>query len=74
MYFNSLEFELPLFSFIFILLLMIFYFSKRKLDLIENKTYEVILVSSLVAAFLDTMVHFISAFTTFEIGRTFVKI
>ena len=70
MYFNSLEFELPLFSFIFILLLMIFYFSKRKLDLIENKTYEVILVSSLVAAFLDTTVHFISAFTTFEMLNT----
>jgi signal transduction histidine kinase/CheY-like chemotaxis protein len=70
MYFNSLEFELPLFSFIFIFLLMIVYFSKRKVNLIENKTYEVILISSFVAALLDTIVHFVSAVNSFEIMNT----
>jgi len=66
MIFRSLEFELPLFSFIFILLLSVIYFSKEKVNLIENKTYEVILVSSLVASFLDTVAHFISALHEFE--------
>ena len=70
MYFNSLEFELPLFSFIFIFLLMIVYFSKRKVNLIENKTYEVILISSFIASLLDTIVHFVSAVNSFEIMNT----
>ena len=66
MTFRSLEFELPLFSCVFIFLLMFFYFSKRKVNLIENKTYEAILITSFVAAVLDTFVHLISAFTTYE--------
>ena len=66
MFFRSLEFELPLFSFIFILLLAFIYFSKEKIKLIENKTYEVILTSSLVASFLDTVAHLISALYEFE--------
>ena len=67
MTFSSLEFELPLVSFIFILLLSIVYFSKRKVKLIENKTYEVILVSSLISSFVDTIVHFVSALNTLEV-------
>lgn len=66
MTFRSLEFELPLFSFIFILLLAFIYFSKEKVKLIENKTYEVILVSSLIASFLDTIAHFISSLHEFD--------
>jgi len=66
MIFRSLEFELPLVSFIFILLLSIVYFSKKKVKLIENKTYEVILMSSLISSFIDTIVHIISALNTLE--------
>lgn len=61
MEFLSLEFELPLVSFIFISLLTSVYFVKRKVSLIENKAYEVILISSLIASFTDTIVHIISA-------------
>ena len=70
MTFRSLEFELPLFSFIFILLLSITYFLKKKVKLVENKTYEVILVSSLIASFIDTVIHFISALNTLDALNT----
>lgn len=70
MIFRSLEFELPLFSFIFILLLSIIYFLKKKVKLVENKTYEVILVSSLIASFIDTVIHFISALNTLDALNT----
>lgn len=63
----SLEFEIPMVSFIFILLLSFVYFSKKKVTLVENKAYEVILISSLIASFIDTCVHFISAINTYEI-------
>ena len=66
MNFKSLEFEIPLVSFIFILLLSIVYFSKKKVKLIENKTYEVILASSLISSALDTIIHIISALNSFE--------
>ena len=66
MVFKTLEFELPLFSFLFILLLLFVYFSKRKINLIENKMYDVILVSSLVASFSDTIVHIVSAMNTMD--------
>ena len=63
---KSLEFEIPLISFIFILLLSIVYFSKKKVKLIENKTYEVILISSLISSILDTIIHLISALNTLD--------
>ncbi len=63
----SMEFEIPLVSFIFILFLVINYYSKNRVKFIENKTYEVILITSLIAAFLDTIVHMLSASTTFEV-------
>ena len=62
----SLEFELPLVSFIFILLLYIVYFSKNRINLVENKLYEIILHSSLAASIVDTIVHFISAAHTLD--------
>lgn len=67
---KSLEFELPLFSFIFILLLSIVYFLKKKVKLVENKAYEIILVSSLIASFIDTIIHVISALNTLEALNT----
>ena len=45
---NSLEFELPLVSLLFILILNVVYFSKKKVNLVENKAYAAILVISLI--------------------------
>jgi len=59
----NLEFELPLVSFIFLLMINLIYFSKRKVNLLENKPYYFILVSSLIVAAIDTVLHFISSFT-----------
>lgn len=63
----SLEFELPLVSFIFLLILNIIYFSKKRVDLPENKLYKIILVCSLIEAFIDTIIHLICSLNTFDI-------
>lgn len=64
------EFELPLFSLIFIILLAVIYFAKKKIPLIENKMYNIIIISSLLCASLDTVVHFISAYNTLDALNT----
>ena len=53
----TLEFELPLFSFLFLLILNIIFFTKKKIPLIENKIYGCILFFSLVESILDTILH-----------------
>lgn len=63
----SLEFELPLVSFIFLLILNIIYFSKKRVDLPENKLYKVILIASLAEAFIDTVIHLICSVNTFDV-------
>ena len=62
----SLEFEIPLVSVILILILNIVYFSKKRADLEENKPYKVILISSLIVAAIDTVIHIICSANTFE--------
>ncbi|MBQ7105066.1 MAG: response regulator [Bacilli bacterium] len=62
----SLEFELPLVSIIFIVMIMVVYFMKKRLNLIENQMYVVILWSSLVAAIIDTACHLLCAVSSFE--------
>ena len=57
----SFEFELPLIS---LVIIAIVYFSKEKVRLVENKAYEVILISSIVGAILDTIVHVLAAYNT----------
>ena len=66
MKFNSMEFEIPLMSFIFILLLVIIFYSKKRVNYEENKAYKIILITSLISSGLDTIVHTISALTTLE--------
>lgn len=66
----SLEFELPLFSFIFIALLTAVYFIKKKVPLVENKMYGAILLASLIAAAVDTFVHLVSAYNTLNALNT----
>ena len=63
----SLEFELPLVSLIFLLILNIIYFSKKRVDLPENKLYKIILVCSLLEAFIDTIIHLICSVNTFAV-------
>lgn len=62
----SLEFEIPLVALIFTLLINIVYFSKKNVKIIENKAYEVILITSLIVAIVHTIIHFISATKTLE--------
>ena len=63
----SLEFELPMVSTIFILLLNIVYFSRKKVNLVENKAFSAILIFSFIESFLDTIVHYICAIKTFDV-------
>ena len=62
----SLEFEIPLVSFIFIVLLAIVYFSKKRVLLVENKMYDEIIIASILSSFVDTLIHFISAYSTLD--------
>ena len=70
MSFLSMEFEIPLISFIFILFLCISFYSKERINFVENRTYEVILITSLISSLLDTTVHVISALTTYDVLST----
>lgn len=61
------EFELPLVSLVFVIILAIVYFSKKKIDLVENKMYEKIIICSLIEIVINTVIHFICAFNSFDI-------
>lgn len=63
----SLEFELPLFSLIFITILCGIYFLKKRVKIEENKVYEVILICSFLEIVIDTIIHLICALTPFDI-------
>ena len=65
-----LEFELPMISMIFILLLNIVYFSRKKVNLLENKAYSIILICSLFESMIDTIVHYICSINSFNVLRT----
>ena len=63
----SMEFEIPLVSLIMLILLIVFYLSKDNLKLIQNKIFKVILISSLLEAFLNFLVHLICSVRPYEI-------
>ena len=63
----SMEFEIPLVSLIMLMLLIVFYLSKENLKLIQNKIFKVILISSLLEAFLNFLVHLICSVRPYEI-------
>ena len=63
---KSVEFELPLLAAIFLLILMIVYFSKERMKLPENNMFNIILISSFIMSVLDTILHIICAANTFE--------
>ncbi len=56
-----LEYQVPLVSFLFIFIINIVYFLKRKVNLIENKSYGIILIASLIISIIDTTLHIISS-------------
>ena len=62
----TLEFELPLASFFFIVMLLIVYVSKKKVDIVENKLYNIILGASTVSILCDTILHFNGSMHTHE--------
>lgn len=63
----SLEFEIPVVSLVFIILLSIFYFSKPKIKLVENKYFSAIVFFSLLESLLSVIAHIITGVNTHEI-------
>ena len=61
----TMEFEMPLIASLLLIILCFFYFSKKRILLIENKTYEVMLIASLISSLLDLVIHFICATHSF---------
>lgn len=61
MSFLSLEFELPLFSLIFLIILSVIYYSKKRVQIIENECYDRIIIFSFIEIMISTIVHFICA-------------
>lgn len=64
--FRTMEFEFPALATLLLIILCFFYFSRKRVVLIENKTYEVMLVVSLISSFLDTIIHIICSLHSFE--------
>ena len=63
---KSLEFELPLVATIFLLIIMIVYFVKKRANFPENKMFSVILICSFIESIIDTFIHVICAFNSFD--------
>lgn len=57
----SVEFEMPLVSLIFVSMLIIVYASKKKVKLVENRYYEIILGASFIESLIGTIAHLICA-------------
>ena len=62
---RTMEFEIPAIATLLLIMLCYFYFSKKRIVLIENRTYEVMLITALVSSILDTIIHIICATHTF---------
>lgn len=66
----SFEFEVPLVCFLFMLLLVMVYFSKKSINLVENRFFKIIIVSSVIETFINTIVHFLAAIYDFSVFST----
>ena len=66
----SFEFEIPLICFLFILLLVMVYFSKPNLKLVENKYFEIILISSFIETAINVFIHFLATIVDSSIFST----
>lgn len=56
-----LEYQIPMVSAFFLILINIIFFAKKKVELKENKAYKLILICSLIISLIDTIVHILSA-------------
>ena len=63
----SLEFEVPLISTIFILILGSIYFTKPKIGLLENRYYGNMVILSFIECLLSVIAHFITAFNSYDV-------
>ena len=59
--FYTNSFEMPFISTVFLLIIIIEYFSKERMDLPENKMFNRILILSFIQAVIDTIIQFICA-------------
>ena len=62
----TLEFDIPLYSLFLMILLAFLYFSKNKVNLIENKYYVIIIISSFIEVIISFIVHLICAINDFN--------
>ena len=62
----TLEFELPFVSLFFMILLLLVYIFKKKVDIVENKLYYTILIFSFISVLCDTILHFNGSMHTYE--------
>lgn len=67
----TMEFEIPLICLLFIILLIIVYYSKSNIKLLQNKFFKIMLVAALGEIFLDFVVHLICSFNTFEMINSY---
>ena len=63
----SMEFEIPMISLFFILMLIIFYLLKNSINSLENKIFKIILGASFLEILLDFYVHLICSINTFDV-------
>ena len=63
----SMEFEIPLVSLLFTIMLLIVYFSKKSINSLENRIFRVMLIATFVEIFLDFYVHMICSLNSFEV-------
>ena len=61
------EFELQVISLIFIILLIIVYFSKRNMNIDENKYYNIMLICSLIIILINSFLHVFAYIVDFNI-------
>ena len=54
------EFELQIVSLIFIILLLILYFSKKKIKFVENKYYAIMLIGAFINILINSLLHIYS--------------
>ena len=63
----SMEFEIPMISLFFILMLIIFYLLKNSINSLENKIFKIILGASFLEILLDFYIHLICSVKPFDV-------
>lgn len=63
----TMEFEIPLVCLLLIILLILVYYSKPNIQLLQNKVFKVMLFASFAEIFLDFIVHLICSFNSFDV-------